>query len=171
MPSQTRQAEVDAVDEFLAAPKGLKGGHPEWLANSRGEYEASWIISEADGRERGRLHFCCSRPSRSHPSVSVIFRNNPIWRFDLVPATEGKPNPPGAYDLKLPSWVYGNHQHAWPDNRKHVLENNWTLPFRRQAATTLYKISQCYQGLAPEINLQLLRHQYGFEVPHNNMLF
>jgi hypothetical protein len=172
MASPSRQAEVDAVDEFLAATKGLKGGHPQWVKNTRGEYEAVWIISEADGRERGQLRFCCSRPTRSHPSVSVIFRGNPIWRFDLVPATEMKPNLPGAKDLRLEAWVYGNHQHTWPDNRKYALENSaWDIPFRRTADKSLYKISQAYQALAAEINLQLLPAQYGFEVPTNNELF
>jgi len=103
--------------------------------------------------------------------VSVIFRSNPIWRFDLVPATERKPNPPGASDLKLDAWVYGNHQHTWYDNRKHVLENGWTLPFRRAAPSSLYKISQCYQAVAADIKLELLKEQYGFEVPPNAELF
>jgi hypothetical protein len=171
MSGAARQSQVDRVDEFLLAPKGLKGGYPQWVTNTRGEFEATWIIAEATGLERAQLRFCCSRPTRSHPSVSVIFQGQPIWRFDLVPATEWKLNPHGAFDLKLPPRVYGNHQHAWPDNRSHVLNNAWELPFRRPAASNLYKISQCYQALAKDINLELLQDQYGFEVPPRADLF
>lgn len=86
MTPRSRQSEEDAVDEFLAAKKELKGPPPLWTKNTRGELEAAWTITEEDGLERAHLRFCCSRPTRSHPSVSVIFRGNPVWRFDLVPA-------------------------------------------------------------------------------------
>jgi hypothetical protein len=171
MSVRNRQTEIDAVDAFLAAPKGLKGGHPQWAKNTRGELEAIWIITEADGRERAQLRFCCSRPYRAYPSVSLIFRSNPVWRCDLVPATEGKLNPPGAFDFDLPSMVYGNHSHTWPDNRSHVLNSAWELPFRRPMPPAIQKISQCYQALATDINLQLSPHQYGFEVPPMAELF
>lgn len=165
MSQKSRQAEVDAVDEFLAGRKTLKGGHPDWFKNTRGELEAIWTIIDENGVESGQLRFTCSRPYRANPSVSVIFRGNPVWRFDLVDATEGKPNPPGAADLGLLGWVYGNHQHAWPDNRSHVLNGIWDLPFRREASKALYKISQAYQALAAEINLELQHDQFSFEVP------
>jgi hypothetical protein len=171
MSAANRQTQVDRVDEFLAASKSLKGDHPQWVTNTRGELEATWIIAEASGLERGQLRFCCSRPTRSHPSVSVIFQGQPVWRFDLVPVSEWKLNPPGAFDMNLPPRVYGNHQHAWPDNRSHVLYNAWDLPFRRQAPQNLHKISQCYQALAADINIGLLSHQYGFEVPPRAELF
>lgn len=171
MSARSRQSEVDAVDEFLAGRKVLKGGHPDWFKNTRDELEAIWIITDANGVDSGQLRFCCSRPYRSHPSVSVIFRNNPVWRFDLVPADEAKSNPPGAADLKLPGRVYGNHQHTWPDNRGHILYNPWELPFRRPAPQALHKISQCYQALAADINLELQPDQYGFEVPPLAELF
>ncbi len=171
MASPSRQAEVDVVDIFLAATKRLKGPHPDWKRGTRGDWEASWDIEEAGGRVRSRLQFRCPRVNRAFPSVSIIFQGQPIWRADLVPASVGKLNPPGAWDLNLPAKVYGSHAHRWDDNRSHVLHEIWSLPYRRPFSPTLRRLSQVYPDLAQQARITIASEQFGFEVPPKSDLF
>ena len=167
MSSAPRNREIRAVDAFLAEDKHLVDGLPEWATSSRkGEMQAIWNIADAHGIERGHLRFRCASRARLFPSVSVIFRDNPIWRVDVVPADECKYNPVWCHALGLPSTVCGNHEHGWPDNRNYVTQDGpWTLPARRPLTPQLRQLTQIIPWFAIQIHLELNSEVHSFNVP------
>lgn len=165
--------DVSDVDRFLAEDKVLQGGLPEWRESSRaGENEATWIVEDSLGIASGQLRFRLPLSHRSFPSVSVIFRGNPIWRVDLVAADRRKFNPPDAHLYGLPAEVRGSHGHEWPDNRDFVAaEEIWHLPYRRPIQVQIRRLSQLVPWLAERIRLRLDPDQRGFDIPPQAELF
>jgi hypothetical protein len=106
--------DIDEVDAFLEEAKGLQGVFGEWRPSSRpGELEHIWLIEDALHIVRAQLRFRVSRISKAYPSVSLVFRNSPVWRIDLVPADVCHLNPLGSDRLGLPPRVCGSHCHSW----------------------------------------------------------
>jgi hypothetical protein len=172
MPSEIRLAEVAEVDAFLADEKTLEGV-PVWRESPRPrELSAVWNIQDSLGIGRASLRFRCPRVTRAWPSISLIFRGNPIWRIDLVAADAWKPNPPGAAALGLPPEVRGSHSHTWIDNRAYILSQDlWGLPYRRPLPVAIRRLPQAVASLAAAINLLLGDDQRRFDVPPQTDLF
>ena len=161
------EVNIEEVDTFLTSPKTLKGPPPEWKISSRGDHEAIWIIRDDLQIEVGQLRFRCSRQDFQWPSVSLIFRGRSVWRGDLVPMDECKPNPPDAYLLGLDPRVCGPHEHAWPDNRKYVAKTgHGDLPFRRAVQPQIQRVEQLLPWFAERINLTLDEGQRGETPKH-----
>jgi hypothetical protein len=165
--------DVDEIDAFLAEPKRLQGAFPGWKAGVRpDEFESIWLIEDALGIVRAQLRFRFSKLEKAFPSISLVFRNSPIWRIDLVPNDVCKLNPPGADRLGLPAQVCGSHCHSWPDNREYVRINGLgQLPFRRQLPVNLRRVEQVVHWLGERINLTIEPDQRGFDVPPASDLF
>jgi hypothetical protein len=173
MSSAVRNRDIRAVDAFLAERKRLLGPPPEWGPSSRkGDVQAIWRIVEDNGLERAHLRFRCALSDRQHPSVSLIFRNNPIWRIDIVPSRQCKFNPPWCSGLGLPPRVCGPHEHRWSDN-KHYLENEaaWNIPARRPLPPQLRRFHQIVPWFSKLIKIELEPDQHGFDVPPQTDLF
>jgi len=165
--------DVQPVDDFLAREKRLVGPPPLWVAARRSwECSAQWPIINDLGIQVGELRFKAANGSNASDSVSVIFRSNPIWRMDLAPMTTCEPNPPYGRWLELPAQVCGPHEHRWPDNRQHVIDNGFSeLPFRRALAANLKRFEQMLPYLANEINLILEPDQRSFDGPPQKDMF
>ncbi len=166
--------DIDEIDAFLAEQKTLLGRLPEWKPNDfrPGEYENTWAIGDSLGIVRAGLRFRFAPDLRAYPSVSVVYRQQLIWRLDLAPPDECKFNPPTAADLGLPPKVCGSHWHGWPDNRAYVQSHGFgTMPFRRPIPVQVQKIEQAVHLLAGEIALQIAPDQRGFDVPAQKTLF
>jgi hypothetical protein len=165
--------DVDEIDAFLAEAKALQGPFPGWRPGVRpGEYESIWPIEDSLGIVRAQLRFRFSRTARTYPSVSLVYRDSPIWRNDIVPADSCKYNPLRADRRGLPAIVCGPHCHSWPDNREYVRINGpGTLPFRRALPVNLRKVEQIVHWLADQINLKIEPEQRGFDVPPAADLF
>jgi hypothetical protein len=172
MPAALREAEAAEIEAFLVEDKTLDG-IPIWHASPRpGELSAVWNVKDSLGIGRATLRFRCPRAARAWPSISLIFRNNPIWRIDLVAPDVWKPNPPGAAALGLPPEVRGSHSHTWNDNRAHLLSQDlWSLPYRRPLLVTIRRLPQAVASLAAEIKLFLEPGQRQFDVPPQTDLF
>jgi hypothetical protein len=169
-----RASEVTAVDEFLAdQEKALQGVQPPWMPGRDSiERMAIWNVQDGLGVVRAQLRFRLDPANRSAPSVSLIFRNNPVWRVDLEDALVCKPNPLWAKSVGAPATVCGSHCHSWPDNRYHVLAQElWELPCRRPLAQQIRRLPQAIPWLAERINLTLNPDQRGFDVPPQATLF
>lgn len=169
-----RDDDVRAVDTFLAEPKTLVGGLPEWLPSERPhELQAIWIVADAVGVERAQLRFRVFRHDRHAPSLSLLFRNRPVWRLDMVPSSECKPNPHWAWRVKAEARVCGPHCHEWPDNRDFLLTGApvWILPCRRALPPTVRRLPQAMYWLADRLGLRLDGEQRGFDVPPKTDLF
>lgn len=161
------------IDAFLAEPKRLDGPEPTWIRGSRpSEMSAEWLIVDDLGISKAKLRFRCPISSRLFPSVSLIYRSNPIWRIDLVRSHEKKPNPLPAQRLGLPPVVVGSHAHTWPDNRPHLMSQHvWELPYRRPLDGPVRRLPQALFSLADAISLTIVAHQRGFDVPRSEDLF
>jgi hypothetical protein len=170
-----RDAEIAEIDAFLAREKTLVGPLPIWNQGSRrGEVEAVWPVADADGISIANLRFRCSKSHLAYPSMSMIMRGQPIWRVDLVPPDEWKPNPPWAEGLGLPPVITGSHGHEWPDNRDHVSRipvGPWDLPARRPLQPQIRRLTHALPAFAERINLVLTHEQRGFDVPPQSELF
>jgi hypothetical protein len=167
------EGEAAEIDAFLREEKRLDGPHPIWHAASRpGEMSAVWDVQDSLDITRAALRFRCSLETLACPSVSLIFHRNAIWRIDLVPAHESKPNPLGASALRLPARVHGSHAHTWWHNRDYLLSQDlWDLPYRSPLDGPIRKLEQAVASLANAVNIVLKPHQRGFDVPPQADLF
>lgn len=172
MPTLPTPEELEEVEDFLRTEKLLDGPCPLWVRSAYpGELQATWAILDDLRIQSGSLRFRC-RQDRSDPSISVIFRDRPIWRLDMVEQTNCKPNPMGAFGLGLSARVCGPHYHAWPDNRLYIERHGFgRLPFRRELPRQIRRLNQALAALASEINLTLDGSQRDFDVPPATDLF
>lgn len=164
-------SEVSEVEAFLEQEKRLQrltgDGFPIWSRSGwNDELGTVWNIEDDLGVVLARLQFSCARAAPVDPSVSVIFRQRPIWRVDIVPSYYRHPNPMWAGDLGLSPIVEGSHEHNWPDNRDYIRRAaEWDLPAARPIQPQIKQLSQSLPWLAERINLRLDHGQRGFEVP------
>lgn len=173
MSNKPSTKDLEEVDEFFAEQKTLQGAPPFWAAGTRdGEYQATWPIEEVSGVSRAHLRFKCPKMHLSAPSISVIFRNQPVYRLDLTDPAICKPNSLLGIKVGLPAEVCGNHAHTWSDNRKHIEINGFgELPLRRPAPEKARRLPQALPWLAGEINLVITPDQRRFDVPTQRQLF
>jgi hypothetical protein len=166
-------AEIDEIDAFLCEPKRLQGSPPLWQKASWGDdWEAIWNIEDSLGIVRGQLRCRFPRPYREFPSLSIIFRGNPVYRVDFTPPEICKSNPLTAALHGLPARVCGSHCHTWEDNRDFVLSADiWWLPCRRPIQPQIRRLPQALYWLADQVNLEVGSEQRGFDVPPQTDLF
>jgi hypothetical protein len=159
------------VEAFLALEKTLSGPPPIWNKSDwGGEWVATWPILDPDGSPIAVLH-CCSRiADTSVAGLNLIFRSRPVWRVHIDGADVCHSNLHDAHFLKLPAVVCGPHEHAWPINKKHILEQDiWDLPYRSQIAAK--RLNAALPLLADQINLTLTPEQRAFDGPTRADLF
>lgn len=164
--------ELAEVDGFLSESKSLSASLPIWEESSRnGRIQAIWNIEDEHGISLAHLRFGVWVNWRDQPSVSVIFRNQPICRLDIKSPDVCEDNPLEAMHLDLPAKVCGSHFHSWPDNRHYVAKNGFgKLPVRRSVAPQLRSVEQMLPWLADEIGIVLSQEQRMFRGPTNHDL-
>lgn len=165
--------DIQLVDDFVPVKKFLEGAPPQWTQAPRvHEIQAIWNVLEESGAARAHLRFRLSPASRREPSISVIFRNNPIWRLDIKPDDVCEGNPFGADALGLPPEVCGTHSHTWHGNRGYVLDSTiWDLPARRKVHAQVRRLPQALAFMAAELNIELTPEQRLFDIPPRRDLF
>ena len=165
MKDQITENELAAIDRFIAEPKILVSTLPDWKASSRPpDKEASWDIEDSIGIIKSHLRFRFTYIDS--PSISLIYRNWPIWRIDFALNSKCKPSPPDAYKLNLPSEVCGTHEHSWPDNRAYVSKNGFgSLPYRRPIPAQIRKLPQALADLTSKLGIELTYEQRLFDIP------
>lgn len=169
------QAEVDAVDAFMAESKQLSGSPPEFgpssfVKNGRAEMTAVWPIADVVGVVgAGQLRIVSRAGDAEALTISVVYAKQCVARVDFVPVTTCEANPLWAARAGLPPSVCGPHFHAWEHNRRHVLESGWTLPAREQLPVQVRRFDQVFPWLADRINLTLTPEQRQFEIPKGLM--
>ena len=166
----TRQADVDAVDRLIEMEKRLSGSPPEFgptTFSRRGVYEncARWPLVDSLGIANGAELLFVARARAEH-SISLVWRQRPICRLDLVSSDECKSNPPYARDLGLPPRVCGPHFHAWEHSRAHILaQDAWELQCRQQLPPQVRRFDQAWLWLADRIHVVLSFEERSFEPP------
>jgi hypothetical protein len=174
MPTQSRLAEVQLADAFLAQPKTLDGAPPIWGTGSwGGEHSTSWVVLDAAGVPKGSLRFTARKSDPSIASINLIWRNRPLWRVDVESPTSRHNNPPDAWVFGLSAAVTGTHAHSWLANRGHILaqDQQWDLPYRVQMPDAIRRLGQALLWLGDEIQLTIDPDQRGFEGPTKADLF
>jgi len=161
---------IREIDDFVSGSKSLADPLPIWRRSARPpDWEASWPVLDTLGIERAELRFRVR--AGGHPSVSLIFRGNAIWRVDLAPPSECKSNPPSAYKVGLPSTVCGPHEHSWSDNRAYVASNGYgRLPFRRGISSPIRRVPQMLADFAMRVGIELTQGQWQFDAPPQSEL-
>lgn len=171
MTTLSRLSEVTTVDAFLADAKSLDGPPPVWIdGNWGGFYSAIWNIKDSLGLAVGSLQFRAEKAKRFNVSVSVIYRNRPVWRVDIDHAIHE--NPHNAWMMDLKPIIRAPHSHPWPLNRAHLTsQDQWTLPYARELPASIRRIDQALLALAQDINLTIEPEQRSFEGPRQGDLF
>lgn len=166
------EAEIAAVTAFVDdKSKTLDGNQPEWRKEGRGDFQAIWPIVELNGRIRSQLRFRLHPDFRDTPSISLIFRDRNVARFDRVPMHNCEENPLSALRLGLPARVCGPHVHRWLDNAAHVATSGrWELPVRRPVTDPITNLQQTFLWFCNEINVALLKDHRQFVEPPSDLL-
>ncbi|MEN5175496.1 hypothetical protein [Brevundimonas diminuta] len=174
MSNASRQAEVEAIDRFLAESKALGDPRPEWRESDKpGWWAARWPIEDHLGvtHDGAELRFMCRKDDLKRLSISMLFGGNRIYAVDLV-TYERKPNPPDAHRFGLPPVVTTSHLHTWADNRAHALGNGpGSMPYRRPTENSLRRLPHALAALAQGTNLTLTPEHVSFDVPSQGYLF
>ena len=171
----SRDREIDDIEAFLSEEKRLQGPHPAWGRSIYPkELSASWPVEDSLGVVRAEFRFRCPEEDRTTPSMSLLFRQQPIWRIDLGDDALLHLNPPIAERLGLPPTITGPHEHGWPDNAENIrgmTPPDWRLTVRRPISPQMRRLSQALPWLADRIRLLLEPSQRGFDVPPRSDLF
>lgn len=172
MVAKSHIQQVAQVDEFLRADKYLDGPPPPWEKSEAwgGEYVAIWNMLDEYRAPVGYLQCFAKVADTSVCGLNLIFRSHPIWRVHIDAPGVCHGNLHDAHRLGLPDRVCGPHEHAWPINREHILNQDvWDLPYRRASAAK--RISAALALLADNVGLTLTPEQRSFDGPTKGDLF
>lgn len=153
------EGDVAEVDAFIGNHKSLDGLMPVWEQQSRGKWHVRWAVIDELGVQRGELSLTCDS-DHSHPTIVCIYNQRSIYRLDIVPNDECKPNPFGAAELSLPAKVCGPHIHGWKENKEYVRVNGLsTLPFRKPIEGLAQTLKDGLGWVAQELNITVTGEQ------------
>jgi hypothetical protein len=166
------EAEVAAVDRFLAMPKSLYGPPPEFGASSfvragQQEWQAVWPLADELGVvTSGQLRIVARPVLDKGTTITLVYNRQCVARLDLSPPDECERNPSWAWRFDLPAKVCGFHFHDWNTNRAHVLATGkWDLPCRSPLPAQIRRFEQAFPWFAAKNNIRLTAEQRQFEPP------
>lgn len=163
-------AAVEEVDSYVARYKTLRGYLHSWSNLYSRQWQARWGIIDEGGIENGELCFTITRDMR-HQTIACIFRQHLIYRLDIAPITECKPNHHTAWKLNLPYEVCGSHVHGWLENREYVIENGFiAMPFRRAIDGLVETLSDGLGWVANDLNIHVAPDQRDFPMPPRELI-
>ncbi|WP_438997560.1 hypothetical protein [Candidatus Puniceispirillum sp.] len=164
------EEDIFEIDQFLSSQKTLTIELPNWTKSSRpDEYEARWPLKNESGISIAHVIFRFN--NNGQISISLIFRNKPIWRLDIVDEGEIKPNPHDAHNYDLPPNISGNHEHQWNDNKEYIRRNGLgTLPYRRPLQPQIRQFRQAMGHFMSVINVETDRNTWQFDLPSEQSL-
>jgi hypothetical protein len=146
---------VEEVDQFIAEYKTLAGFLPEWQQVHGWNWSTRWGVLDKLEVQQAELIFTINA-GLTKPSITAVFRKQPIYRVDIVPQDECKWNDYGALTLGLPARVCGPHTHPWPENRAFVAENGFGhLPFRKPVEVADVLFIRALEVAAMDLNIHV----------------
>ncbi|MDB2391089.1 hypothetical protein N9X12_07720 [Alphaproteobacteria bacterium] len=164
------EEDILEIDEFLLRQKTLSIETPNWTESSRpNEYEARWPLEDNSGVLIAHVIFRFNYNGQI--SISLIFRNKPIWRIDIVDEFESKPNPPDAHIYDLPAEIVGNHEHQWNDNKEYIKQNGLgSLPYRRSLKPQIRQFQHAMPHFMNAVNVETDANTWKFDLPREQQL-
>lgn len=164
-------AELAAVDEWLAEAKTLSGSFPGWGRVYARDHTARWGIIDSIGVQSGELAFSVER-ALTHPSIAVIMNQKLVYRLDLAPEAECKTNHYLGRALGLEGTVCGSHFHRWVHNRDYVSKHGFGhLPIREATPKALKTLEQALAAICDAVNIELTSDQRDVRLPSQADLF
>lgn len=153
------EAQVAEVDTWISSYKAFDSYQPPWQPiRSRGrDWQATWPIVDLGGISSGKAVFETDA-AFTEISISVIYRSNPIFRLDLVPADREEGNEFVAlqYASDVPRKFTGTHTHSWDDHRLWVKSNGLgELPIRRPLIDPPTEIDGAFEFISRIMNVSL----------------
>lgn len=162
---------VEEVDAFIAGYKTLDGFLPDWEQHYGWDWSARWGILDDLGRSQAELVFSINA-ALTHPTICATYRRKLIYRVDIVPMDEIKPNDFGALRLGLPAVVQGPHTHPWPEHRDYIRRNGYgDLPFRKPVDIVDTQFIRALEVAAADLNIHVEPRQRECEPPKQAALF
>lgn len=163
--------DIAAVDAWLAERKTLSGAFPGWGRVYGRDHTARWGIIDSIGVQSGELAFSVDR-TLVHPTIAAIMNQKLVYRIDLVPEAECKPNHFSGRALGLPGTVCGSHFHRWEHNRDYVSVHGFgELPLRDPTPRALKTLEQALAALCDALNIELTSDQRDVRLPSQADLF
>lgn len=158
-------ADAEEIDAYVKQYKTLRGYLPEWCSCTRRAWQARWGIANHGGTENSELCLTVSRDWQ-HQSVVCLHRQRIIYRIDIAPQNECKPNFHTAWKMDLPAEVCGPHVHGWPENREYVIATGFgSLPLRRPIQGLCETLSDAIGWVGQDLNIHIAPDQRAFEMP------
>ncbi len=164
-------AEIAAVDEWLADEKTLSGPFPGWGKSYGRDHTSRWGIVDSIRTQRGELAITCDR-ALIKPTICVLMERKLVFRLDIVPENESEPNDFGALAFGLPGMVKGSHIHSWVHNREWVKVHGFgELPIREPTPKALKTLEQALATTADVVGITLTTEQRDCRLPAERDLF
>lgn len=164
-------ADIAAVDGWLAEAKTLSGTFPGWGRAYGRDYKARWGVIDSIGVQSGELSITVDR-ALTRPSICVVMNQKLVYRLDLVPEGECKANHYLGRALKLAATVCGPHFHRWEHSRDFVAANGFgELPLREAAPKALKTLEQALAAICDAVNIELTSDQRDVRLPSQADLF
>ena len=149
----------------------LDGFLPEFSQRFGWDWESRWGILDLHGRSQAELVFTINA-ALTRPSICCLYRRKLIYRVDIVPMEEIKPNDFGALAIGLPAMVQGPHTHPWPEHREFVRLNGFgELPFRKPVDIVDTQFIRALEVAAADLNILVEPRQRDCEPPKQAGLF
>lgn len=103
----------------------------------------------------------------------MLLKRKPIFRVDIVPFDECKPNAYAGRNVSgLPGLVCGPHVHSWADNRDFIAANGFgELPIRRPINVDDTKFIRALEVASHDLNIHVTPAQRACEPPKQASLF
>lgn len=162
--------ECEEVDAFIAAHKTLVGFLPDWNPAFGGLHQTRWAIADIHGIESGELCLTVS-PTGVYQTIVCTFRHKLIYRFDVAPAGECKPNWHTAHLQGLPAEVCGTHVHGWIENRSYAIVNGFgRMPVRRPVTASVLDLIDAVHWVAQDLNIQIDPGQRAISLPPRTLV-
>lgn len=162
---------LEEVDDFIASYKTLSGFLPVWQQFHGLNWSVRWGILDALQVQQAELVFEINA-GLTRPTIVCLFRKRPIYRVDIVPQSECKPNPWAASKVGLPPVVYGPHTHPWQENRVWIEENGFgELPLRKPVVIEDVLFIRALEVASKDLNIHVDPGQRNCEPPAQASLF
>lgn len=162
---------IEEIDAFIAGYKTLAGYLPDWSQQHGWDWESRWGILDVNEVQQAELVFTINA-ALTRPSISAIFRKKLIYRVDIVPLDEIKPNDFGALAVGLPAQVQGPHTHPWAEHRDFIRANGFgELPFRKPVDIPDTYFIRALEVAAADLNIHVEPRQRECEPPKQAALF
>lgn len=164
-------SDAEEIDAYIAGQKTLIGYLPNWEMGTRRQWQVRWGISGPNAVENSELFLSVSRDWR-HQTIICLHRQRMIYRLDIVPETECKPNLHSAWKLGLPLEVCGPHVHGWQENRQYVISSGSDnrLPHRRLIPGRCETLSDAMGWVGEDMNIHIAPDQRDFQMPNRALV-